>query len=267
MNISEGVALEKVAAIAMLAGPDLLDVHSDPDHNRSVITMAGNDTYFVAARDVAKGAVTALDIRSHSGVHPRLGVVDVVPFVPLDGSSFNDAIAARDQFAQYAADELGVPCFLYGTGRSLPELRRGAFKDFGPDFGPPKPHETAGAMCVGAREALVAYNVVLRDSSLDKARKIAAAIRSEHVRALGMPVGSGAQVSMNLISPSAVGPMQVFDQIASMAETLRCELVGLMPANVLGAIPRSRWEELDLDPSRTIEAQIAARNRRLANDA
>ena len=260
MNISEGRALEVVAAISMLAGPDLLDVHSDADHNRSVLTMVGE----TAPRDVAHGAVTALDISAHSGVHPRLGVVDVVPFIALDGSTFEDALAARNAFARFAAKELGVPCFLYGTGRTLPELRKGAFREFKPDFGGPNPHPTAGAMCVGVREVLIAYNVVLANRDINVARSIAKQLRSEHVRALAMEVSDGAQVSMNLIDPNQFGPADVVDVIAHLADIKSCELVGLLPAMVLNRIAKSRWEALDLGVERTIEWQLAARNRRLS---
>ena len=260
MNVSEGRALEIVASIAMLAGPDLLDVHSDADHNRSVITMVGEG----APRDVARGAVTALDIHTHSGVHPRLGVVDVVPFVALDGSSHEDALTARDSFARFAADELGVPCFLYGTGRTLPDLRRGAFKDFSPDFGGTTPHPTAGAMCVGVRGVLIAYNVVLEAADMATARHVARQLRSPHVRALAMEVSSGAQVSMNLIEPTEFGPADAVDAIAKLANVNSCELVGLLPAMVLNQIPKVRWEELDLGVEKTIEWQLAARNRRMS---
>ena len=260
MNVSEGRTLEIVASISMLAGPDLLDVHSDADHNRSVITMVGE----VAPRDVARGAVTALDISTHSGTHPRVGVVDVVPFVALDGSTHEDAIAARDSFARFAWGELGVPCFLYGTGRTLPELRRGAFRDFAPDFGSPTPHPTAGAMCVGVRGMLIAYNVVLDGVGMDTARNIAKKLRSPHVRALAMEVSSGAQVSMNLIEPNEFGPADAVDAITKLADVKTCELVGLLPAMVLNQIPKVRWEELDLGVEKTIEWQLAARNRRMS---
>ena len=262
VNISEGRALEVVAAIAMLAGPDLLDVHSDPDHNRSVITTVGT----TAPRDIARGAITALDINDHAGVHPRLGVVDVVPFVPLDGSNFADAVAARDEFAAFVADEFDVPCFLYGTGRTLPQLRKDAFTHLRPDVGPSAPHPTAGAICVGAREVLVAYNVILADSGITTAREIASKLRSQHVRALGMEISAGAQVSMNLIAPTQVGPAEVFDMISEMAQIDQCELVGLIPANVLQQIPKNRWNALDLTAEKTIEWQLAARNRRLTEN-
>ena len=158
---------DTILEIAACAGRALLDVHSDPWHHRSVLTLGGDDVE-AAARAVAAAAVDLLDLSDHEGAHPRLGVVDVVPFVPLPrlgggrrrgaDDDLGEALAARDRFARYAADELGVPCFFYGPERSLPEVRRRAFVTEAPDAGPAVPHPSAGAMCVGARPPLVAYN-------------------------------------------------------------------------------------------------------------
>lgn len=176
-----------------------------------------------------------------------------MPFVPLDGGSLDAAIAARDDFSRWAATTLGVPCFLYGPERSLPEVRRRAWADLRPDVGPPAPHPRAGAICVGARRALVAYNVVLRQADRARAVAIASMIRSAHLRALGLAVGDEVQVSMNLIEPSLIGPAQAYDLVARHAAIARAELVGLIPAHVLTATPRRRWAELDLASDRTIE--------------
>lgn len=257
VNVSEGKDSVRLAALAAPLGGDLLDVHTDADHHRSVFTMVGTR----APRILARAAVASLDIGSHAGVHPRVGVVDVVPFVALEPSTFADALAARDDFARFAADELGVPCFLYGPERTLPDVRRRAFRDLPPDIGPPTPHPTAGAMCVGAREALVAYNVWLADAPLEVARTIAREIRSAEVRALGLQVGRFTQVSMNLVDPLRVGPEAVYDFVADRAAVERAELVGLVPSRVLAAIPRARWELLDLSAERTIESRVAASRR------
>lgn len=257
INISEGKDLAKLGAMATVLGHDFLDLHSDGDHNRSVFTLYGTQ----AARMLVRNAIATFDIRHHSGLHPRYGVVDVVPFVALEPSTFDDAIKARDEFAQFAATELGVPCFLYGPERTLPYIRAHAFKDLLPDLGPQLPHPTAGSICVGARPLLVAYNLWLKDAPLDVAKKIAASIRSESVRALGMQVGRYTQVSMNLIAPHSVGPPDVYDEVAKHAEIERAELVGLIPSRVLATIARSRWAQLDVGSERTIEWRIAARNR------
>lgn len=253
VNISEGRDRAVIDAIASAAGGDVLDVHIDADHHRSVLTLIGED----APRAVAGAAVERLDLRVHQGAHPRIGVVDVVPFVALDRSTPADAIAARDDFSRWAASALAVPCFRYGPERTLPEVRRGAFVDFPPDVGPAEPHRSAGAMAVGARPLLVAYNVWLAEPDLELAKTIAAELRSPQVRALGLAVGEHVQVSMNLIDPLAVGPAVVTDTVASRAAVARCELVGLVPSEVLSAVPPARWDELDLAADRTIEARRA----------
>ena len=199
-------------------------------------------------------------------------MIDVVPFVPLriassaaasaDASGrtspgLSDALAARGSFAAYAAFELEVPCFLYGPERSLPEVRRRAFVTEAPDLGPATPHPTAGAVCAGAREVLVAYNLWLGVDDVELARDIARSIRSRQVRALGLDLGGKAQVSCNLIEPSKLGPAEAFDFVAARAPVAHAELVGLLPMIVLDSIPSARWPELDLAEDRTIEARLA----------
>lgn len=256
VNVSEGADRRVLAALAEAAGDGLLDVHSDADHNRSVFTMVGTE----APRRLARRAIELLDLSRHEGVHPRVGAVDVVPFVPLAPTTWAEALAARDDFARFAADELGVPCFLYGPERTLPDIRKRAFDGLLPDHGPPTPHPTAGAMCVGAREILVAYNMWLDGGDVDLAKSIARELRSPSVRALGLRVGQWAQVSMNLIAPDVTGPAAVFDAVAARAPIRRAELVGLAPSRTLASIDRSRWTELDLAPDRTIESRIAGRS-------
>jgi glutamate formiminotransferase len=192
-------------------------------------------------------------------------VVDVVPFVPLDGSTLDDAVAARDDFCRWAAAELGLPCFRYGPERSLPDVRRHAFGDLRPDDGPAEPHPTAGACAVGARPVLVAYNVWLDGGAdLGAARAVASELRGDGIRALGLDVGGRAQVSMNLVEPGRVGPAAAFDRVAAAAGGLGAgvdgaELVGLLPETVLRAVDEVRWAALDLGVDRTIEARLAAR--------
>jgi len=254
INVSEGRDLRAVDAISAAAGDCLLDVHTDPHHHRSVLTLAGAAVQD-AARALATEAVRRLDVRHHAGAHPRLGVVDVVPFVALSGAPEADAVAARDLFARWAAHDLGLPCFLYGPERSLPDVRRSAFAGLMPDVGPPAPHPTAGATCVGARPVLVAYNLWLTGEPAE-ARRVAAAVRSTQLRALGLDVGGRAQVSMNLVDPLVVGPAQAYDTVAALTAVDGAELVGLVPEAVLAAVAPSRWAALDLDPSRTIEARL-----------
>ena len=259
INVSEGRDTDSVAAIAAAGDVAVVDVHADAHHNRAVLTLVGPDVED-AARAVAVEAVHRIDLRLHVGVHPRMGAVDVVPFVPLATTTIAGAIRARDDFATWAATHLGLPCFLYGPERALPDLRRDAFAALLPDYGPPVPHPTAGAMAVGARPALVAYNLWLtEDASLDDARRVAAAVRCPHVRALGLDVGGTAQVSLNLLDPLNWGPAEAYDAVASHVAVARAELVGLVPEAVLAATDASRRDRLDLTPDRTIEARLAAR--------
>jgi glutamate formiminotransferase len=259
VNISEGVHTATIDEIARAARSSLLDVHSDPHHHRSVLTLAGRD----AVRHVAARAVEVLDLSDHVGVHPRLGVVDVVPFVAYSAPETHaDAGAERDAFAAWAADELGVPCFLYdgltgGSHPTLPEVRRRAWRDLLPDVGPAVPHPTAGAMCVGARPLLVAYNVWLpRTVSLTRTRQIATAVRRAGIRTLGLLVGDRPQISMNLIDPLHVTPADAYDAVAELTDVDGAELVGLVPQATLDSIDPGRWDQLDLGVDRTVEARL-----------
>lgn len=264
VNLSEGRDAARLAAISQVAGSALLDVHTDPWHNRAVLSLASEDIVEVALA-VTRAAVEILDLNAHVGVHPRLGVVDVVPFVPLGPAGFGgpidleEALLARDRFATLVGSVLDLPCFLYGPKRTLPEIRRNAFVDFAPDTGPGTPHRTAGACCVGARPCLVAYNLYLASGDLGLARRIAREVRSDDVRALGLAVGDAVQVSCNLVAPWSTGPADIYDEVAARGAISHTELVGLVPDAVLQQTEPSRWEELDLGQERTIEARLAAR--------
>lgn len=257
INVSEGRSAPVVDALAAAAGDDLLDVHTDPHHNRTVLTVVGDE----AARAVATVAVGRIDLRQHEGAHPRLGALDVVPFVPWAVAELDEAEAARDRFAQWLGANLGVPAFIYGgDGRpTLPEIRRHAFARVDPDAGPNRPHPSAGATAVGARHPLVAYNLWLVQPDPVLARSLARTLRGPAVRALGLVVGRHVQVSCNLLDPAAVGPAAVYDSVAALTPVARTELVGLVPQAVLRATDRRRWAELDLSEDRTVEARLARR--------
>jgi glutamate formiminotransferase len=217
--------------------------------------MAGDDGRVLgAAQAVAAAAFERLDLGAHDGVHPRFGVVDVVPFVDLcePHRVTVRSTEARDAFARWAA-RCGVPCFVYGPECSLPDVRREAFTVRRPDVGPATPHPTAGAIAVGARPTMVAYNLWLATPDLTTARAIAARLRSRSVRALAFRVGDQVQVSCNLVEPWLCGPADVFDAVAERATIARAELVGLIPQEVLARIDPARWHTLDLSPDRTIE--------------
>jgi glutamate formiminotransferase len=269
VNVSEGRDERVIRAIADAGGRGVLDVHSDPDHHRTVLTMAGEEVEsWVQA--VARRTVELVDLRRHQGVHPRLGALDVVPFSPLDpgghpvgAGDLAAALDARQRFATWAGRTLALPCFFYGPERRLPDVRRSAFVRLEPDAGPMTPHPSAGACAVGARFALVAYNLWLAVADLAVARSIAAAVRGPAVRALGLSTAGVTQVSCNLTDPWSVGPAQVYDAVEVLARgagtaVTRAELVGLAPAAVVDAVPQTRWRQLDLDPGRTLEARLAA---------
>jgi glutamate formiminotransferase len=256
IHISEGRRPDVIEAIGRAAGPALLDVHTDPDHHRSVLTTVGED----AARSVAGATFERLDLRDHHGVHPRIGVLDVVPFVPLGGADPDEALAARNRFAHWLADEHGVPSFLYGPDRTLPEVRRLAAAGHRPDVGPAVPPPATGAVAVGARELLVAYNLWLAEPDLERARTVARELRGPAVRTLALVVGAEVQVSMNLIDPAVVGPAEVYDAVAATTAIGRAELVGLVPEVVLQRTDPTRWAQLDLALDRTIEARLLERD-------
>ena len=274
VNVSEGRDQAVLHELASCAGSVLLDLHRDPDHHRSVFTLAGSAEEVTAgAQGLARACVARLDLRTHLGAHPRRGVLDVVPFVPYGpGESvahpdLGAVVPVRDAFARWLSSELGVPTFLYGPLpgggiRTLPQVRAGLFEQITPDFGPPQPHPSAGATAVGARPVLVAYNVWV--SSPEVARQVAPLVRSPAVRALGLAVGDRAQVSCNLIDPGTYGPAALFDAVsdrvrAAGGDVRGAELVGLLPDAVLRVIPRRRWATLGLAEEQTVESRLARR--------
>ncbi len=264
INLSEGRDAPLLDELRATAGGSLRDLHADAFHNRSVFTLINDASQL--ARDVRAllgAAFTSLDLTRHEGVHPRFGVVDVVPFVALEPEDPNEAVALRDETAQWIADSFNVPVFLYGPVdgaiRTLPEVRRMAFRTLKPDKGPESAHATLGASAVGVRGLLVAWNLWLSGVTLNEARAIARAIRSLEVRALAFQVGDQVQVSCNLVAPLLVGTSAVFDRVTSLlparGTVARAELVGLAPRALLAMEDRTRWSQLDLSEQRTIEYQ------------
>jgi glutamate formiminotransferase len=260
-NVSEGCNSTTLERLGESVRTTLLDVHSDVDHHRSVFTLAGSES----VRHLTQRAVELLDIGRHTGEHPRIGVVDVVPFVPLDDTTMHDALDARDAFARWAADELDIPCFLYGSirgdERSLPDVRRHAWRDLTPDTGPTTPHRTAGAICVGARAPLIAYNVLLDSPDIDLARDIARDIRRPGLRTMAFAVSGRAQVSMNIVDTNAISVADAFDAVSKRADqrgivNLSGELVGLIPRKALEKVDPERWHQLDLGDEKTIEWRV-----------
>lgn len=273
-NVSEGRDATTLDALREAAGPSLLDLHVDADHHRSVFTLAGPGARDAAeaVRRLAAAVAERVDLASHSGVHPRLGALDVVPFVALDGDDPTAVEAAR-AFAEWLA-RTGVPAFCYDLAdpqrRSLPDTRREAFRSRTPDFGPPAPHPRLGAVAVGARRPMVAVNCWLDTADLAVARAAATAVRARDgglpgVRALGFPLpGAGcAQVSMNLVDLAATGIEEACTAVRDHVERVgarvtRVEVVGLVPAAALDRCSPEFRAWAHLGPDLTIEARLAA---------
>ncbi len=268
LNISEGrdeVVLDELGA---LSGTSLRDRHTDARHHRSVFTLINDpERLMLDVRSLIGGAFARLSLHEHEGVHPRFGVVDVVPFVALDASERPVARRLRDDTAKWISATHQVATFLYGelddgNVRSLPEVRRHAFVTLNPDFGPREPSATLGAVAVGERPVLVAWNLWLANTTPRRARELAAMLRSEDVRALGFDTASEVQVSCNLLDVQRTTPSMLYDLVASHLEgpehLTRSELVGLVPASLLEREPRARWAQLGLSPDATIEARLGA---------
>ena len=262
INISEGENERLLRQLEHAAGESFVDRHSDPFHNRSVFTLI--NTALDLERDVCwliRNAIDVLDLEFHEGVHPRFGVVDVVPFVAIDPEDRDRARELRDTVAQWLGD-LDIPVFLYGDERSLPEVRKGAFGSLSPDYGPSSPNPEVGAVAVGERPFLLAWNMYLDGASHEQTRTLATQLRGDGVRTLALRVGAREQVSCNLIDPLRVGPAEVYDRLTALlplgVRISECELVGLAPAEVLGAIPEERWAQLGLSEEKTIEFVLEA---------
>ncbi len=261
-NFSEGrrreVVEEIMQAIASVAGVTLLDSEMDADHNRCVLTFAGEPEPVMEAafRAVQKGS-ELIDLNHHEGEHPRMGAADVVPFVPVEGVTLEDCAAFARAVGKRIGEELGIPVFLYEAAASRPDralladVRRGEFEGLRdkigadparvPDFGPNAIHPTAGATAVGARRFLVAFNANLDTADVRVAKAVAAAIREQsgglrNVRALGFSIEGGrrAQVSMNLVNTEATPIHRVLALVRAEAarygaQVSGCEMVGLVP--------------------------------------
>jgi glutamate formiminotransferase / 5-formyltetrahydrofolate cyclo-ligase len=256
-NFSEGEDESLIGEIASAVKTvKILDLHSDPDHNRTVVTMVGEaEQIKTAAFDLTERAVQLLDIKQHSGAHPFIGVMDVVPFVPLEGSTMAQAVALARELGKELWDKIKLPVYFYGEAALIPErkdlpyVRRGGYavlkKEIDqehrrPDVGSGL-HRNAGAVAVGARNFLIAYNVDLATNDLDIARSIAKNIREKSgglagVRAIGIELKSRGitQVSINLVDHKETSLSQVFDQVRRWAneygvKIIRSEIVGMVP--------------------------------------
>lgn len=265
INLSEGRDERILTHLDAAAGPSLRDRHSDPVHHRSVFTLInGADALLPDVHHLINVALDILDLRDHDGVHPRLGVVDVVPFVALSPEVTATAMRLRDHTAQWVARTRGVPAFLYGPlaggERTLPYVRAHAFRTLAPDYGPAAPDPRNGAVVVGAREILVAWNIWLSGVSLERAKLLAQLVRRPGVRTLGLPLGEHVQVSCNIVDYELAPPSQVYDQVVAHlppgGRIDRCELVGLAPRRMLVREDPARWSQLGLSDAATIESRL-----------
>ncbi|PWU08405.1 MAG: glutamate formimidoyltransferase [Terriglobia bacterium] len=253
-NFSEGRDPAKIDAIVEAvrsAGATVLDRSADHDHHRSVITFAAPaDIAGEAAFRAVRQAVSILDLRSHSGVHPRIGAADVVPFVPVHGVTMEDCVRIARQTGRRIWEELGVPVYLYEAAavrpecRNLAHIRRGDVPE--PDFGGPTHHPSAGAVVVGARKFLIAFNVNLKTLDVTIARRIARAVRFSsgglpHVKAMGVFLASRnlAQVSMNLTDFEATPIHVVLEEVRRLAAHHGVAIAG---TEVIGLVPRKALE-------------------------
>ena len=272
-NVSEGRDPETIEAIAeairATSGVHLLNVHSDRDHNRSVFTYVSEsaDAIREATLRLYEVAVPRIDLRLHRGAHPRAGAVDVVPFVPLEGTTMAECVAAAERTGAEVAERFGIPVYLYehaarrAERRDLPKIRSGGFEQFPqkiadpawqPDFGPSAVHESAGVSVIGARVPLIAFNMQLGTDRIEVAQACALAVRGisgglRFVRALSIDLASRGlvQVSMNLLDFRRTPMHRAFSVVREEAErhgvaVVSSEIVGLVPADALFQV--AEWQ-------------------------
>ncbi len=298
-NLSEGRRPEVVQALAdsvsSIAGVTVVDHSCDKDHNRMVLSMLGEaEPLEQAILSLYRAADQHLNVHQHQGAHPRIGAVDVVPFVPVLDATMEQAVALARTTAEKVADELQLPVFLYAEAarreayRSLTWLRRGQLEGLSqdlnaerrPDFGPPSLHSRLGATVVGARRPLVAYNVVLDTGDLEVARQVARRVRESSgglraVQAMGVMLEERghAQVSMNLIDPRRTSLYTAFEMVRMEARrfgvsVLDSEIVGLAPLECLVETARYYLQLADFRSTQVLEAQILgllSREEKLSN--
>ena len=285
-NFSEGRSRDTLDRLIEAAGRPLLDVHADPSHHRSVLTLAGSvQEIRSASRSLFETAVQRIDLRRHRGEHPRIGALDVLPIVPLGGATMEEAARVARSLAEEIGADGSVPVFLYGkaerNGRPLPQIRQGGLRglanrlargEIRPDYGPPTLHPSAGGLSVGAREPLIAFNVNLDTADVETARVIAGRIRTSGgglaaLRAIGVrqrdPAGRRilAQVSMNLLDWRRTSLREAFRRVLTEAGAAGA---GVVHSEIVGLVPRdATWPGMEMEialrePARTIEGVYAA---------
>ena len=287
-NISEGrdrAVIDAIAAaVRNVPGVRLLDVSSDTSHNRSVLTFVGDrEAVRQGVRALFEAVLPRIDLRRHQGEHPRMGAVDVVPFIPLRGSTTEDCVALAREAGAEIAEHFGIPVYLYEDAataehrRNLADVRKGQFEGFAekmkdprwaPDFGPKQPHPSAGAVAVGARPFLIAYNINLGTRDLAIADRIAKAIRHmsggfRYVKAMGVELAERGQVqvSINMTNFKKTPLHRVFECVKSEAERhgvpiVGSEIVGLTPADALFAAAEHYLRLEKFTPEQVLETKL-----------
>ena len=286
-NISEGRrrdVVEEIVAAAAGPGRRVIDYSLDPDHNRAVITIVGTpDGIEDGIVGLTGRALALIDLRRHTGAHPRMGAVDVVPFVPVRGVTMEDCVEISRRVGARLAAEYDLPIYLYEESarsparRDLAAIRKGEFEglaekmllpEWAPDFGPARPHPSGGATAVGAREFLIAYNIELATSDLSAAKKIARAVRGSsgglrYVKALGFPLEDKGivQVSMNLTNFRKTPILRVFELVQREAarygvNVTRSELVGMAPRQAIYDAAAMSLQLDSLSPDQILEDRI-----------
>jgi glutamate formiminotransferase len=293
-NFSEGRDLgwiRELVQVIAAEGPEVIDWTADRDHHRSVVTYIGDQESVEAASiAAARFAIEGIDLRTHQGVHPRIGALDVLPFVPLHDLTMDSAVESARRVGGRLAEE-GVPVFFYGealrrrrpprSDRSLASIRRGGFEALGggfpegrePDLPAPQrpggPHSTAGATCVGARGVMLAWNVFVEGASLDALQLIAGGLREsgggfEHLRAmaLALPEAKRLQISMNLEDPESTSPYDVFNAIEERVEAvggrvIETEVIGMIPDPLVLPAAKDRLKLLNPGESRLLSRRVS----------
>jgi len=286
-NISEGRRRDVVEAVASAVdgpGRKVIDLSMDPDHNRSVITIVGEpDGLLDGVLGLARKASDLIDLNVHRGEHPRMGAVDVIPFIPVRGVTMADCVELSRRVGERIASTLSIPVYLYEESatnadrRNLAAIRKGEFEGFAekiklsqwhPDFGEARIHPTAGVVAVGAREFLIAYNIDLATSDLTVAKEIARAVRYSsgglrYVKALGFPLSEKGivQVSMNLTNFKKTPILRVFELVKREAEhrgvmVLGSEIVGTVPRAALYDVARMALHVRDFSDDLILEERI-----------
>lgn len=286
-NFSEGKDQKKIKAIADSAreikGVKVLDIEWDKSHNRSLVTVVGSpDGVLKASFEMIKVATKLIDMNKHKGEHPRIGATDVVPFVPVSGVTLNECVELSSKLAKRVADELNIPVYMYEASAkrkdriNLADVRRGEYeglkKEIGikserkPDYGPNKMHPTAGAVVIGARRYLVAYNINLDTKDIEVARKIAKEIREKDgglpgVKALGFEVDGFAQVSMNLVDYERTNFDEAYRTVEKEASMLgvmikSSEIYGLVPLEALVKAVKTSYKADTFNSDQVLEKKL-----------